>query len=74
MGAPLVRANVEEHAKFLCKASKTLHLIDDNPAAHARFAEAQAIALELSVSANSELGRAIAEVENLFSKADSTDA
>ena len=58
----------EEHAKFLGKKGQVCHLAGDADGAQASLGQARALAVELNVSGQSEVGQAIRALETLLAK------
>ncbi len=65
-GEPQVRNSPEEHAKFLCKKGKVFLLTGNAAKGQKACEEAQAIAAQLNVSADSEISRSISELVALL--------
>ena len=61
-GEPQVEAYPEEHAKFLCKKGQVLHIAGEVDRAAEALTQAQAIAGELKVERQSEVGQALEEL------------
>ena len=62
-GEAQVESYPEEHAKFLAKKGQVCHLAGDADGAWASLEQAQALAAELKVGDDSDVGRAIRELE-----------
>jgi tetratricopeptide (TPR) repeat protein len=62
-GEAQVESYPEEHAKFLAKKGQVCHLAGDADGARASLEQAQALAAELTVGDESDVGQAIRELE-----------
>jgi tetratricopeptide (TPR) repeat protein len=61
-----VTSDPEEHAKFLAKKGQVCHLAGDADGARASLEQAQALAAELTVGGETEVGQVIRELETVL--------
>ena len=69
VGEPLVKSEPEEHGKFLCKKAHVYHLNHDSIGAKAALQQAQDIAGELNVKADSDLAKYLHETQQVLDHA-----
>ena len=65
-GEPQVETRPEEYAKFLCKKGQVCHMAGDAQGVRAALVQAQAVATELKVLDDSEVGLAVAKLAELL--------
>jgi len=68
MGDAQVAPRPDEHAKFLCKKGQVCRLAGDADGARASLDQARALAADLKVSEDSEVAKAIRELEAVLSE------
>ena len=67
-GEHLVKIYPDEHAKFLCKKAKVLHLARRPAQTLEALEQAQSIAAEINAKADSELAKMIIEAKEFLEK------